>query len=309
MVVLNPAFLQGRLVKHVGSYGHFGVEVFFVISGFVIPYSLYRGGYGWSDFPIFVCKRILRLDPPYLAAIALTFLIWFVASHAPGYQGAPFHFSLLQLLLHLGYINAFFGYPWILDVFWTLAIEFQYYLLMALLFPVLVGSTLWGSISTMFVMCALGLLLPLPNLVFHYWFLFLLGILTFYLRARILTARPYAILLVIAYVGTGMTVGWSAAGVGLATALTIAFVNISYPLFRVLGGISYSLYLIHIPVGQRVVNLGLRYTHSYYAELMLLVAAIATSLAAACLLYQLVEKPARRWSSRLNYASRGSKQN
>src|ERR1700750_1066981 len=42
------------LLKGTGRYGWLGVEVFFVISGFVLPYSLHRAGYRLRDYPIFV---------------------------------------------------------------------------------------------------------------------------------------------------------------------------------------------------------------------------------------------------------------
>src|SRR6476659_1629485 len=68
----NQQFMSAGLIKSSGHYGWLGVEVFFVVSGFIIPYSLYRGGYRvrlhWRRF---VAKRILRLDPPYIAAIVL----------------------------------------------------------------------------------------------------------------------------------------------------------------------------------------------------------------------------------------------
>ena len=52
-----------------GRYGWLGVEVFFVISGFIIPYSLFNAGYRFPRHAgRFILKRIVRLDPPYIAA-------------------------------------------------------------------------------------------------------------------------------------------------------------------------------------------------------------------------------------------------
>ena len=50
------------------SKGWLGVEVFFVISGFILPCALQaRGSYSFPrHYPHFLWKRILRLHPPYL---------------------------------------------------------------------------------------------------------------------------------------------------------------------------------------------------------------------------------------------------
>src|ERR1700730_14179989 len=49
----------GSILAASGAHGNVGVPIFFVISGFVIPYSLYRGGYRISNFLRFVTKRIV----------------------------------------------------------------------------------------------------------------------------------------------------------------------------------------------------------------------------------------------------------
>jgi peptidoglycan/LPS O-acetylase OafA/YrhL len=43
--------------------GFLGVEVFFVISGFIVPYSMVRANYGLSLWPRFMAKRLIRLEP------------------------------------------------------------------------------------------------------------------------------------------------------------------------------------------------------------------------------------------------------
>src|SRR5690606_28624124 len=57
-------------------------------------------------------------------------------------NGPPFEIDYIQLFSHLGYLNNFIGKDWLNPVFWTLAIEFQYYLLIALFFP-LISSKKW----------------------------------------------------------------------------------------------------------------------------------------------------------------------
>ena len=44
---------QGKYLGLSGKYGYLGVHIFFVISGFVIPWSLYRSGYVCAIIPGF----------------------------------------------------------------------------------------------------------------------------------------------------------------------------------------------------------------------------------------------------------------
>ena len=61
---------ESNLLATLGRYGFMGVQVFFVVSGFVIPYALHRAHYQLPQYPRFLAKRLLRLHPPYLAVVA-----------------------------------------------------------------------------------------------------------------------------------------------------------------------------------------------------------------------------------------------
>jgi peptidoglycan/LPS O-acetylase OafA/YrhL len=68
-----------------------------------------------------------------------------------------------------------------------------------------------------------------------------------------------------------------------------------------LGGISYSLYLMHVPIGGRVVNLGVRLPDHRAVEIAVLFLALAASLVAAWCLHRYVEQPAQRWAAAIRY--------
>ena len=70
----NPDPNPDPWITKVGSFGRHGVDAFFVVSGFVIPFALEQGGYRLRDFWRFLAKRIIRIDPP-------LFLSMFVALH------------------------------------------------------------------------------------------------------------------------------------------------------------------------------------------------------------------------------------
>jgi len=73
-----------------------------------------------------------------------------------------------------------------------------------------------------------------------------------------------------------------------------------------IGSLSYPLYLLHGPVGERVVNLGARHAHAPFAQVVVMIAAVAVSAGAAYALYLLVERPAIAMSASLRYGADGA---
>lgn len=278
-----------------------GVEVFFVISGFVIPLALFRTRYRVRSYGSFILKRIVRLDPPYLVSICVCLALWYVWSAVPRLHGQAFNPTLLPILLHLGYLNAFFGDKWLNPVYWTLAIEFQYYLGMGLLFAAL-GSPNWRLRAGAFVgLGLLAFLVPDPHLVFHYLFVFMLGLCTFQYFVGLMSLRAYVPALVVLAFGCELTVGFMVAGVSLATAVGIVCIRRPIPVLGFLGTISYSLYLVHVPVGVRILGVGLAHSHGGIERVLVLLISLTVTIVAAWLFYLVVERPAQRWSSAIRY--------
>jgi peptidoglycan/LPS O-acetylase OafA/YrhL len=292
-------------ISATGHKGWLGVEVFFVISGFVIPYSMHAGGYaGLRDAPRFVAKRLVRLEPPYLASIAVLLGIAYGIRFIPGFRGTWPHIDLPGLVLHLGYLNAYFGQHWLNPVFWTLAVEFQFYIAMAILYPTLASRRPLVGSATLGLMVALSLLLPFRTQLWPYLGLFALGAVAFQVRSGLCRPR---LALALAAILTGAVVaglGPQEAVAGALTFLCAAFANV--PRIRplaALGTISYSVYLLHTPVGGRVLGvLRSRIPHKAAFEIGALGLAIAVTLGAAWAMYLLIERPSQRLSSRLRYS-------
>src|ERR1700753_2190264 len=136
LVCVTHNYVASGWVFQVFSYGKYGVQFFFVISGFVITYSMVKGNYHIKDFLTFLKKRVIRIEPPYLVVLLLTVLFLIVRNKTGmGVAKADLP-SIPQVLLHIGYLIPFSNYGWLSIVFWTLAIEFQFYLLFSLLFGV-----------------------------------------------------------------------------------------------------------------------------------------------------------------------------
>lgn len=301
----NETFLPHGMLRSSGVRGWVGVEVFFVISGFIIPYSLFRAKYlVRRDWRKFLAKRIVRIDPPYLASIVLTVCLAYLSAATPGFQGKQPQYSLPQLLLHVGYLNGFFRNDWILPVYWTLALEFQFYVLVAISFPLITGDIARRAGFSAAAML-MGVLIAPTVFVFRWMPLFLLGIAAFLYRERISRWREYAITTLTAAAICFWLFGPLIMSVGLVAALLIAFVELRQGnRLALLGTISYSIYLVHVPVGGRVVNLGSRLAPTLANRLLVLAAAVALTLLVSVLFYRFVEKPSQRLSSRVRYGSR-----
>lgn len=80
---------QGKWLSWSGRNGYTGVYISFVISGFIIPYSLHRGGYTLRNFGRFLIKRGIRLYPPYLISIPVTVLAANLVLRPPARIGYP----------------------------------------------------------------------------------------------------------------------------------------------------------------------------------------------------------------------------
>jgi peptidoglycan/LPS O-acetylase OafA/YrhL len=296
--ILSP----GTLLS-ISQYGKFGVQVFFVISGFVIPYSLFRGQYNIRYYPTFILKRLIRLDPPYLVTIGIILVLGWLSLLLPYAKNGEFHVTPVQVLLHLGYLNTFFGYEWLNDVFWTLAIEFQYYLLMGLVFPVIFSRNPAIRLASLAALGLMSLVVTSGVFVFAYIFLFLMGIVTCQQRVGLIGKKQYALLLGLLLVFTFFANGVPTLVAGSLAVFSMLFLSFRNAIFTFLGNISYSLYLLHSPIGRRALNIGIRLAHpeTEAAKLAVIVMATAVSLLAAYILYRLVEKPAQEWSAAFQY--------
>jgi len=149
------AFKLGPLnVSQVLGWGVFGVNLFMVISGFVLAYPLVQSD-GWRELRLrdFFVRRALRILPPYWGAILLFTVLGVVVPllyHALGsnLSGAfpSLSRSLTAIPTHLFFVhNAALAFnpnfPQISGSFWSLELEVQFYLC----FPLLIWwARRWG---------------------------------------------------------------------------------------------------------------------------------------------------------------------
>lgn len=294
------------------------MEVFFVISGFVIPYSLYQARYQLRSYSSFIAKRLVRLDPPYLVSIllliALAYLYAWYSGKPATVEAEPI--TLIRVLLHLGYLNMFFNHSWLNPSYWTLAIEFQYYLLIGLLFPLTRCSSRIVRVVFLLIFAAPAFLghlsfiegdVPYSRFIFQFGFLFVMGVLSFQRWVGIIQLPEYLISIVLATAGALFTLGVAATLAGVFAVVCLNLYNRKSIISAFFGNISYSLYLLHWPIGHltlSVVGSKLAGAQSDFARIVMLLFALAVCLITSYALYRFIEKPAQQWSARLKYGKR-----
>jgi peptidoglycan/LPS O-acetylase OafA/YrhL len=142
------------------SAGRTGVTLFFVLSGFLLflPYTqaiLFEKN--WPQPKIYYLRRILRIFPGYF--FSLFILVMFTQS----YYIQPHNWK--QLLPFLTFTMGYNNSGSINGPYWTLAVEFQYYLILPLIALAILGLTrlvrpekrLWVLIGSLFAMIIWGL--------------------------------------------------------------------------------------------------------------------------------------------------------
>lgn len=250
--------------------GYLGVQLFFVLSGFCIHNSYL----GWRrktavrtirGFLLnYFNRRFWRIYPPYLLALLVTFYI----TYQPVFDARAFR----HLALHLTLTNTLFeGFFYNINhAFWSIAVEWQLYLIYPLLLWLSHRLGAWKAVLIATAIAAFwhvgvpamterALFRHLP---FLWWFEWCLGFLVADLRARgqIAFPRPAvlaAILLPAAALslklGAHWILTWMLPPLGFAALLQAVCGNhrplsLAERWLCVIGVSSYSLYLLHNPV-------------------------------------------------------------
>lgn len=107
------------------NFGPFGVALFFLVSGFVIPFSLAK-----ASRIRFLVARALRIYPTYVTCLVLSlFVVWLSSK----FWNVPFGWSLTQILHNALLASSITGIESIDMVNWSLAIEIKFYLIAAVM--------------------------------------------------------------------------------------------------------------------------------------------------------------------------------
>lgn len=301
-VCTTKGYVQTPWVLKTFEPGSNGVLTFFVISGFIIPWAMYNARYSLNNFFTFFLKRLARLEPPYLFSVALSIIVLLLREKIFGKQNDHVSISGEQIALHIGYLIPFFkGYHWLNQVYWTLAIEFQYYLLIALVFAPLVSAAAY--VRYLFYTLGMGISVLSSEVLIFYWLpIFLFGIVLFLYKSKRIKAKEFYIVTIALLIFSF----WMYPIVAVIYALIpIPFVlfrpGSKFPVLHFTGKFSYSIYLIHPILGASLINVLSHYFTSGPATVTVIILGVIATLLGSYLSYLIIERPSKRLSSRMRY--------
>ncbi|MYW16889.1 acyltransferase family protein [Streptomyces sp. SID2955] len=305
---------SGRLVSWAFSPGATGVSFFFVLSGFVLT---------WSARPrdralAFWWRRVTRIYPVHLVTVVIASVMAYTLAHQP--RPTPGQALANALLLHSWW------HPWwqtLNPVSWSLACEAFFYACFPLLILLLRrlgarGSTALGALAVV------ALLVLAHADLHHWWSQSIYSFPAARLPEFVLGAVAARLVLLGRWRGPGLEASLALAVIGYflvpqathggypGTVCTIAGFALLIPAAAVadlhglpslwrrrrlvrLGELSFAFYMIHLLVLRTATSLlGTKPHYGLLTGAAVTTALFAVSLALAWVLYEAVERPARR---------------
>ena len=293
----------GVMFAHIPNIniGFFGVDIFFVISGFIIMLSTE------VNKKKFFLKRLFRILPTYYFFTIGVFLIALFYPSLLNNTTANF-FHLIKSFLFIPFDKNGAGHFPILFLGWTLNYEIFYYLIfaLALIFSDKNRSLVsTGILTLIFILCKDSKELPLVaynNLII---FEFVIGMIIYEILIKRNMLKVIIILFMVLpaiLINEGIIlhrlIKYGLPAALFCLTIIILFRNIKFPkIFITLGGASYSLYLVHPYIIQTVDKI-FHFSGGYMESFIALFVSIIGSYAIAVLVYKYLEIPIQKYLRR-----------
>jgi peptidoglycan/LPS O-acetylase OafA/YrhL len=306
------------------NYGPLGVGIFFLISGFVIPFSLEKMGSAR-----FVAARLMRIYPTYWVGLTVTLLALWLSAH---YWGQAMHLDHRTWVANMLLVHMQLALPTLDNVNWTLAVETKFYAAMLLLWPLVkrapVATITGFAVIVLAVLSwipaswhviaiggtAVGIDMTKVELMFLP-FLFIGTLFHFAFRGRITTALLAGATLVVLAAFAMMWEKTVLAGQVWATPLNYLYALVVFStayglrnrfrplrLFDFFADISYPLYIVHCMMGYALIRFLMA---NGWGNAAAIAVAFAVSVAVAWLLHVAIEMPTAHFGKRLGAAQSG----
>lgn len=247
--------LAPAVVDWLFAYGRMAVQVFLVVSGFLLARSMGPGRAPSTPWAEQVGRRYLRLLVPYAGALVLAILVSDAVRASLGHPDAPAAPTWMQLLAHLLLVQDLLGEASLSAGVWYVAIDLQLFALAALLCR-LPGS--WAVVAVA-ALTALSLLWcnlepQLDATALYFFGAYGMGLLAGW-AAR--SSRPWAGLAAVALLGTvALAVGWrDRIAVAWVCALLLGLLQAKGAMgwqpprwMAWLAAVSYPVFLVHFAV-------------------------------------------------------------
>jgi exopolysaccharide production protein ExoZ len=158
VTLIDPWLLRGsvtfRTAEYIRSIGYIGVDLFFVISGYLIYATLIKK---YIPFKTYMLRRIQRIYPTFTVVLVVYIALSFVF---PAESKIPVDWKEGAILIAQNYLlmPGLFDVTAIITVAWSLSYEFFYYLLIPALITLL-SMRIWNSRQRILFFVSISLLL------------------------------------------------------------------------------------------------------------------------------------------------------
>ncbi|MFT5779738.1 MAG: peptidoglycan/LPS O-acetylase OafA/YrhL [Crocinitomicaceae bacterium] len=274
------------------------VSVFFIISAYVIFLHLEHHNYSLSKMGTYLWKRVVRIQIPVLICIALIIL---VDESFHYYLGIPSTFSWKQLLANVTLTAGFVGEEWYNPIFWTLCIEFQFYIAVGILFPLIKQYPLPSLLLLALAFIPINYYSDSLGFASYYGAYFVIGIALYLFHTKRFSWIELLLLLFVGFTDLFLNHPLIYPLIPICSIPLILFFKKRIKILELMGELSFSFYLIHGMLGGWLIYFTARYANNGIQQILIVIAALAISYIGSYYFYRIFEKPSLRWARKIKY--------